>query len=149
MSIKDFLTKGRVVIDAPAVDKATVLAELSRRAAGAAGLPVEFVINEIRKRDELGSTGIGKGVALPHARLREVKKTVGVLTRLIKPVEFDAVDGEPVDIVFLLLLPAAAQLDQLNALAAAARKLRDPAVLAKLRAARQQHRRRNGGHRET
>ena len=136
MNIKDFLTKGRVIVDAPAVDKATVLGELSRRAAVAAGLPVQFVTNEIRKRDELGSTGIGKGVALPHARLREVKKTVGVLARLIKPVEFDAVDGEPVDIVFLLLLPAAAQLDQLNALAATARKLRDPEVLAKLRAGR-------------
>jgi PTS system nitrogen regulatory IIA component len=136
MNIKDFLTRGRVIVDAPAVDKATVLGELSRRAAVAAGLPVQFVTNEVRKRDELGSTGIGKGVALPHARLREVKKTVGVLARLIKPVEFEAVDGEPVDIVFLLLLPAAAQLDQLNALAATARKLRDPEVLAKLRSGR-------------
>ena len=96
MNIKDFLTKGRVIVDAPAVDKATVLGELSRRAAVAVGLPVQFVTNEIRKRDELGSTGIGKGVALPHARLREVKKTVGVFARLVKPVEFDAVDGEPV-----------------------------------------------------
>jgi PTS system nitrogen regulatory IIA component len=92
------------------------------------------VASEIEKRDELGSTGIGRGVSMPHARLRDVKKPFGLLARLRHPIDFDAIDGQPVDIVFLLLLPAASQLDQLNALAAVARKLRDPDVLRKLRA---------------
>ena len=72
---------------------------------------------------------------MPHARLREVKKAFGFLARLENAVGFDAIDGQPVDIVFLLLLPASSQLDQLNALAAVARKLRDRGVLAKLRGA--------------
>ena len=89
--------------------------------------------NEIEKRDELGSTGIGGGVSIPHARLREVKKPFGLLARLKSRSSSTAIDGQPVDIVFLLLLPASSQLDQLNALAAVARKLRDRDVLEKLR----------------
>ena len=110
-----------------------MLNELARRAAFAANLSADAVASEIEKRDELGSTGIGGGVSIPHARLRELKKPFGLLARLRNPIEFDAVDGQPVDIVFLLLLPASAQLDQLNALAAVARKLRDQDVLQKLR----------------
>ena len=98
-------------------------------------MPADAVANEIEKRDELGSTGIGGGVSIPHARLREVKKAFGIFARLKSPIEFDAIDGQPVDLVFLLILPAASQLDQLNALAAVARKLRDREVLGKLRAA--------------
>ena len=75
------------------------------------------------------------GVAIPHARLREVKKPLALLARLRSPIEFEAVDGQPVDLVFLLLLPASSQLDQLNALAAVARKLRDAEVLLKMRSA--------------
>jgi PTS system nitrogen regulatory IIA component len=93
------------------------------------------VANEIEKRDELGSTGIGAGVSIPHARFREIEKPFGLLVRLKQPIEFDAIDGQPVDIVFLLALPAASQLDQLNCLAAVARKLRDREVLRKLREA--------------
>jgi nitrogen PTS system EIIA component len=74
-------------------------------------------------------------VTIAHARLREVKKPFGVLARLKKPIEFEAIDGRPVDIVFLLLLPAASQLEQLNALVALARKLRDSEVLRLLREA--------------
>jgi PTS system nitrogen regulatory IIA component len=135
MKIKDFLAPSDVAIDIPATDKAGLLNELARRAASALGLSADAVVNEIEKRDELGSTGIGGGVSIPHARLREVKKTFGLFARLKNPIEFDAVDGQPVDLVFLLLLPAASQLDQLNALAAVARKLRDRSVLKTLRAA--------------
>ena len=101
----------------------------------ALNLSADAVASEIEKRDELGSTGIGGGVSIPHARFREVKKAFGLLVRLKQPIEFDAIDGQPVDIVFLLVLPAASQLDQLNALAAVARKLRDREVLRSLRAA--------------
>jgi len=135
MNIKAFLSPSDVTIGVEACDKSTLLKNLSSRAAGALGLAPDAVTNQIERRDELGSTGIGGGVSIPHARLREVRKPFGLLARLREPIDFEAIDGQPVDIVFLLLLPAASQLAQLNALAAVARKLRDPEVLRKLRAA--------------
>jgi nitrogen PTS system EIIA component len=135
MQIKDFLTTSNVVIDVTASGKAALLSDLARRAATELKLDADAVANEVSKRDELGSTGIGGGVAIPHARLREIKKPFGLLARLKNPIDFAAIDGGPVDIVFLMLLPAASQLDQLNTLAAAARKLRDGDLLSKLRKA--------------
>ena len=120
MKIKDFLSASNVAIDVRAGDKASLLQELAARAASALGLSAKAVANEIEKRDELGSTGIGAGVSIPHARFREIEKPFGLLVRLKQPIEFDAIDGQPVDIVFLLVLPAASQLDQLNCLAAVA-----------------------------
>ena len=135
MKIKEFLSPSDVLIDFRARDKLGLLREISSRAASALKLRADAVAHEIVKRDELGSTGIGRGVCIPHARLRAVNKPYGLLTRLRYPIDFDAVDGQPVDIVFLLLLPASSQLDQLNSLAAAARKLRDTELLHDLRAA--------------
>jgi PTS system nitrogen regulatory IIA component len=135
MKIKDFLSAADVAIDVRAADKASLLKELAGRAAATVKLPADMVVAEIEKRDDLGSTGIGRGVAIPHARLREVKKPVALLARLKSPIEFDAVDGQAVDLVFLLILPAASQLDQLNCLAAVARTLRDAGVLDKMRSA--------------
>jgi PTS system nitrogen regulatory IIA component len=135
MNIKDFLSAADVAIDVRAADKASLLKEMAGRAATAVNLPADMVVAEIEKRDDLGSTGIGRGVAIPHARLREVRKPLALLARLKSAIEFDAVDGQPVDIVFLLMLPAASQLDQLNCLAAVARTLRDADVLRKMRSA--------------
>jgi PTS system nitrogen regulatory IIA component len=135
MKIKDFLSAADVAINVRAADKATLLKELASRAAAAVNLPADMVVAEIEKRDELGSTGIGRGVAIPHARLREIKKPFALLVRLKGPIEFDAIDGQPVDLVFLLILPAASQLDQLNALAAVARTLRDADALRRVRSA--------------
>jgi nitrogen PTS system EIIA component len=135
MNIKAFLSPSDVVLDLRARDKVAVLEELSARAAAVLNLPADEIAHEIERREELGSTGVGGGVSMPHARFREVKKPFGLLARLKQPVNFEAIDGQPVDLVFLLLLPAASQLDQLNTLAAVARKLRDPKVLADLRMA--------------
>jgi PTS system nitrogen regulatory IIA component len=135
MKIKDFLSPSDVAIDIRPSDKVGLLKELAGRAASALNLPADVVASEIERRDELGSTGLGGGIAIPHARFREVKKPLGLLVRLQQPIEFDAIDGQPVDLVFLLLLPAASQLDQLNALAAVARRLRDTDVVRRLRAA--------------
>jgi PTS system nitrogen regulatory IIA component len=135
MNIKDFLSAADVAVDVRAADKASLLKEMAGRAAAAVNLPADMVVAEIEKRDDLGSTGIGRGVAIPHARLREVRKPLALLARLKSAIEFDAVDGQPVDIVFLLMLPAASQLDQLNCLAAVARTLRDADVLRKMRSA--------------
>jgi nitrogen PTS system EIIA component len=135
MNIKTFLSPADVLLDVRARDKVAVLDELSSRAAAVLNLSAELIAHEIERREELGSTGIGGGVSMPHARFREVKKPFGLLARLKQPVNFDAIDGQPVDLVFLLLLPASSQLDQLNTLAAVARKLRDPKVLKDLRGA--------------
>jgi PTS system nitrogen regulatory IIA component len=135
MKIKELLSPSDVAIDFRAGDKAGLLRQLAVRAAAALNLQADAVVSEVEKRDELGSTGLGGGISIPHARFREVKKPFGLLVRLSQPIEFAAIDGQPVDVVFLLLLPVASQLDQLNALAAVARKLRDADVLRKLRAA--------------
>jgi PTS system nitrogen regulatory IIA component len=135
MHVKAFLSPSDVGLDVRARDKVAVLRELSARAAAALNMSAPAVTLEIERREELGSTGIGSGAAMPHARFREIKKPFGFLARLRQPIDFEAIDGQPVDIVFLLLLPASSQLDQLNTLAAVARKLRDPDVLHKLREA--------------
>jgi PTS system nitrogen regulatory IIA component len=135
MDIRDFLSAADVALDVRTADKASLLKELAARGAAAVKLPADMVAAEIEKRDELGSTGIGRGVAIPHARLREIKRPVGLLARLKSPIEFNAVDGQPVDLVFLLILPASSQIDQLNCLAAVARTLRDAEVLRKIRSA--------------
>ncbi len=137
MKIPDFLSVNNVMIDVAAADKKKLLSELSRKAGATLDVLPERLLSELVKREELGSTGMGGGVAMPHARFHQVVKPFGMLARLRKPLDFDAVDGEPVDIVFLLLLPeGAAAGDQLGALAAIARKLRNPAILAALRGAR-------------
>jgi PTS system nitrogen regulatory IIA component len=116
-----------------------LLNELCARAAKSTHLDVQLVRGEILKREQLGCAGIGGGVAIPHARLQNLKKRFGSLVRLRKAIDYDAIDGDPVDIVFLLLLPAGPGGDQLNALASTARKLRDRDTLARLRGARDGH----------
>jgi nitrogen PTS system EIIA component len=135
MEIRDFLSPMDVLVDARVSDKAQLLQELSQRAAAALGLPADLVAAAILKREELGSTGVGGGVAIPHARVQEVKKPFGILARLRRPIEFDAIDGRPVDLVFLLLLPTTPAGEQLNALAAVSRKLRKPEIRGALRRA--------------
>jgi len=135
MHIEYLLSASDVVVDFAARDKADLLRALAARAARVLKLSSDAVADTIQRRDELGSTGIGNGVSIPHARLRELKKPFGLLARLQRPLEYQAIDGEPVDIVFMLLLPAFSQLEQLNALAVVARKLRDQGVLERLRCA--------------
>ena len=137
MKIADFLSADNVVIDATAADKKKLLSELARKAGAAVEVLPDRLLAELVKREELGSTGMGGGVAIPHARFHQVTKPFGMLVRLRKPLDFDAVDGEPVDLVFLLLLPEAATAgDQLGALALIARKLRNAKIAAALRGAR-------------
>ena len=116
-----------------------LLRQLSGRAAGKLGFDPEDAAKQIVKREELGSTGVGNGVALPHARLAGLKAPFGVLVRLAQAIDFEAIDDEPVDLVFLLLLPEAAEGAQLNALACAARAFRDPKILREMRRANDGH----------
>ena len=136
MKISDFLSSADVAIDGAFPDKQKLLSELSRKAGTKLDLPGERIFSELIKREDLGSTGVGGGVAIPHARLQQVAEPFGMFVRLKKPMEYDAIDGKPVDLVFLLLLPDSAGGEQPGALASAARKLRDQKVAAALRRAR-------------
>jgi PTS system nitrogen regulatory IIA component len=136
MKISDLLSPADVMIDVRASNKGMLLQELAARAAGTLGLNVEQIAPYLLKREELGSTGIGRGVAIPHARLPDLQRPHGLFAKLKQGIEFDAIDGQPVDIVFVLLLPAAAETEALGALASVARALRSPENLARLRAAK-------------
>ncbi len=135
MKVSDFLSAADVTIEAALADKKKLLQELARRAAAAVDLDPALVLAELEKREELGSTGIGGGVAIPHARFHQLRKPFGMLVRLKKPIAFEAVDGKPVDTIALLLLPDAREGERLGALACIARKLRDPTVMTALRKA--------------
>lgn len=136
MNIKDLLSPTDVTIDVAVPNKQKLLFELASKAGSRLRLPPDDVFAELSKREELGSTRIGDGIAIPHARFHQVDKPFGWFLRLRQPIAFDALDGNPVDIVFLLLLPESAKGEQLSALACVARKLRNPAVTAALRKAR-------------
>jgi len=135
MKIPDLLSPSDVMFDVRASNKRRLLQDLAARAAASLGRDVEQVAPFRLKREELGPPGIGHGVAIPHARLPDLQKPYGLLAKLKQGIEFDAIDGQAVDIVFVLLLPAAAENGQLGALALVARTLRPPENLARLRAA--------------
>ena len=136
MKVADFLSPASALVEAHALGKAGLLTELAERAARAVGLEAAPVVTAILAREELGSTGVGGGIAIPHARLGGIDEPYGLLARLQRPIDFAAIDGEPVDVVFLLLTSDKPKADQLSALACATRALRDPGTLARLRAAR-------------
>ena len=135
MNIKEFLSPNDTLVDVRASDKTRLLQELGRRAAATLNLAAERISAEILKREELGSTGTGGGVAIPHARIQGLNRSFGILARLNKPIDFEAIDGRPVDLLFLLLLPANPAGEELTALASVARKLREPDCLRRLRSA--------------
>jgi len=135
MNISDFLSQADVKLDVRADDKIRLLRQLSTHAAAELGLNADEVSTEIVKREELGSTGVGNGVGLPHAQLRGLKWPFGLFARLRHAIDFKAIDDQPVDLVFLLLLPDASDGAQLNALACVARVLRDPETLQRIRGA--------------
>jgi PTS system nitrogen regulatory IIA component len=133
MKISDFLSPANVMLNIRASDKTQLLLQLSVLAATEVRMDTEAVTAQIAKREELGSTGVGDGVALPHARIAGLKSPFGLLARLRRGINFEAIDEQPVDIVFLLLLPDSANDEQLNALACVARALRDEQTLARIR----------------
>ena len=136
MKISDLLSPADVLIDVRASNKRLLLQELAAKAATSLNLRVDQIAPDLLKREELGSTGVGGGVAIPHARLPDLQRPFGLLARLKQPIEFDAIDGQPVDIVFVLLLPANVEEGQLGALALVARTLRSSETLVRLRRAR-------------
>lgn len=134
-AIADLILPAGVVVGLMTVDKDDAMAALAGIAATETGLPASLILERIREREGLGPTGFGLGAAIPHARIAGLDGVVAVAARLATAVDYDALDGQPVDIVVLLLSPEGAGADHLKALARVSRALRDPAVLAMLRAA--------------
>jgi PTS system nitrogen regulatory IIA component len=138
MDIADLLAADRVFLDLRLRDKPSLLRDLARRAS-ASGLPAEAIETALAGREELGSTGLGRGFALPHARIEGLDRPFGLFARLARPMDYAAIDEQPVDLVFLLLLPAQEKPGNggspVNALAAVARRFRDGDTAARLRRA--------------
>jgi nitrogen PTS system EIIA component len=133
----EFLSPDSVVPSLRARTKKAMLQELSAHAVRQLpALDEREVFETLLQRERLGSTGIGDGVAIPHGKLPGLDRLFGLVARLEKPVDFDALDGQPVDIAFLLLAPEGAGADHLKALAQVARLLREPGILERIRAAR-------------
>ena len=133
MEIADLISPGSVVAQLRASNKKQVLHELAKRAAALTGAPERTIYDVLIERERLGTTGIGMGVAIPHGRLPGLARLCGVFARLDRPIPFEAIDDQPVDLIFLLLAPEAAGSDHLKALAQVSRLLRDRAVCEKLR----------------
>jgi PTS system nitrogen regulatory IIA component len=136
MHIASILAPGMISGGLKANGKKQLLQELAAVAARGAGLVEREVFDTLLQRERLGSTGIGSGIAIPHGRFPMLTRLHGVFARLDKPVDFEAVDGVPVDLVFALLAPEGAGADHLQGLARIARIMRSPAMAQKLRATR-------------
>jgi PTS system nitrogen regulatory IIA component len=134
MDLSDLLSVEGVVPVLKVASKKQAIQELSERAAALTGLPEREIFDTLLQRERLGSTGVGHGVAIPHGKLVRLDRLIGLFARLDQPINFEALDEEPVDLVFVLLAPESAGADHLKALARIARVLRDPATAAKLRA---------------
>jgi nitrogen PTS system EIIA component len=135
MDLEDICPIVDTVIDLSVQNKRALLRDLTHRAAPVLKVDDDFLFSALLKREELGSTGVGNGVAIPHVRLEQVKKPLAILARLKQAIDFDSIDGQPVDLVCLLLLSKENEPTQPSALAAVARRLRMPELLEQLRRA--------------
>jgi nitrogen PTS system EIIA component len=133
MNLSDIIDARSVLPSLKAQGKKQLLLEIAGAAAGRAGLDQRIIFETILTREKLGSTGLGQGIAIPHGKFPGLKRVYGFFARLAQPIDFDAVDGEPVDLVFLLLAPEHAGADHLKALARISRLLRDGLIVSKLR----------------
>jgi PTS system nitrogen regulatory IIA component len=132
----DLLSPDGVVATLKVQGKKQLLQELSARAAALVRIPERRIYETLTERERLGTTGVGQGIAIPHGRLANLEKIVGLFVRLDAPIEYDAVDKQPVDLIFMLLAPEGAGADHLKALARVSRLLRNQAACEKLRAAK-------------
>jgi PTS system nitrogen regulatory IIA component len=136
MNLGDLLSPDGVFPSLKAKSKKQALQELSNRAAELTGLPAREIFDTLLQRERLGSTGLGRGIAIPHVKFRALKSIVCLFARLDESIEFDSLDGEPVDLIFLLLAPEHASGDHLKALARISRLLREPSTIERLRASK-------------
>lgn len=135
MDFTQLLDGNAVVADLPVPNKKTLFQALGAIAERSLGLPAKDVVDRLNERERLGTTGFGGGIAIPHGRVPGLTGIRAALVRLEKPIDYDAIDDLPVDIVFMLLSPVEAGAEHLKALAQVSRRLRDRAFVAKLRGA--------------
>lgn len=134
MDLSKLLTPGAVRVFGQLTSKKRLFQELGEVASQAYGLTAAIAIDGLQERESLGPTGVGNGIALPHARLENLEKITGLFIRLEKPLDYESVDRQPVDLIFALFAPKDSGVDHLKALALVSRTMRDPSVCAKLRA---------------
>lgn len=133
MEMTELVNLNGIVTKSTATSKKQVLQELSQRAAALTGIEEGIIFEILLERERLGTTGIGVGIAIPHGKLPELPRIYGLFARLDQGVDFDAIDDQPVDLIFLLLAPESAGADHLKALARVSRLLRDEKVCKQLR----------------
>ena len=135
MEIVDILIPDGIVANLKVSSKKQALQELAQRAATITGAQERAIFDVLLERERLGTTGVGSGIAIPHGKLSDIDKLHGIFARLDVSVDFEAIDEQPVDLIFLLLAPEEAGADHLKALARVSRLLRDKAICEKLRGA--------------
>jgi PTS system nitrogen regulatory IIA component len=135
MALSSLILSDAVLADLKPNSKKQLLQELALKAAALSGRPERLIFDQLLQRERLGSTGIGQGIAVPHAAIPGLPNLIGVFARLARPVDFEAVDGVPVDLVFLLLAPESAGADHLQALSRVARFFRSASHVNMLRQA--------------
>src|SRR3982750_2020998 len=136
MQLADFLDFDAIKTSLPGGNKRSLLQQLANLASQRLGIEAPAVLASLTEREQLGSTGFGQGVAIPHGKIDGVGRIYGLFARLSEPLEYKAIDGRPVDLVFLLLSPVEAGAEHLRALAAVSRVARNAATLEKMRGAR-------------
>jgi PTS system nitrogen regulatory IIA component len=129
----DLLDRQTIIANMRATSKKQALQELAARAAHVTGQHERAIFDTLLERERLGSTGVGRGVAIPHGKLAGLDQVAGVFAKCDRPIDFDAIDDQPVDLIFLLLAPEGAGADHLKALARVSRLLRDDGLCRKLR----------------
>ncbi|MEE9140181.1 MAG: PTS IIA-like nitrogen regulatory protein PtsN [Alphaproteobacteria bacterium] len=133
MEMADLITPESVVVNLKATSKKLVLQDLSKRMAELTDKQERVIFDVLLERERLGTTGVGSGIAIPHGKLPDLHRLYGLFAKLEHPVNFEAIDEQPVDLIFLLLAPELAGADHLKALARVSRLLRNKAICQKLR----------------
>jgi len=133
MQISDLLSPEGVLPSLKVKDKKQLLQQLADKASQITRVPQARILETLIERERLGTTGVGQGIAIPHGRLTEIKKITGIFAKLETPIEYEAVDNQPVELVFMLLAPEGAGADHLKALARVSRLLRNQTACDKLR----------------
>ena len=136
MPLTDLVAPNAIIPALKVNGKKQAIQELAAKAAKLTGYNERLIFETLMQREKLGSTGVGNGIAIPHGKLPKIERLFGMFARLDRAIDFEALDGQPVDLIFLLLAPEAAGADHLKALARVARLLRDPDVVSKLRESR-------------
>jgi PTS system nitrogen regulatory IIA component len=133
MDITDLISSDAIIPALRASSKKQALQDLARKASELTGIEAREIFDVLLERERLGTTGVGHGIAIPHGKLAKLDRLYGVFARMEQPIDFDSIDDEPVDLLFLLLAPETAGADHLKALARVSRLLRDRTVCTKLR----------------